>query len=110
MTTECVNGDHRVTIYQFSNARSQHYSLFQKLYKDAIITGSVMEIIERNLTATLALNADVKTAILSLHDVLFNKIFRAQMELFLSQRDNSFRRVLEPLYEATWLHSRTGSN
>ena len=68
-----------------------------------------MEIIERNLTVTLALNADVKTAILSLHDVLFNKIFRAQMGLFLSERYNSFRRVLQPLYEATWLQSRTGS-
>ena len=66
MTTECVDGDYTVTIYQFSNARSQHYSLFQKLYKDTIITESVMEIIERNLTATLALNADVRTTILSL--------------------------------------------
>ena len=36
------------------------------------------------------------------HVVLFDKIFGAQMELFLSERYNSFRRVRQPLYEATF--------
>ena len=61
--TICTHAcDERVTIYQFSNARSQHYSLLQKWYKDALITGSIMEIIERNLTATLAWDGVVKTS------------------------------------------------
>ena len=46
MTTECVHGDYRVTIFQFLKARSQHYSLFQKWYKDAIITGQLWKLLK----------------------------------------------------------------
>ena len=37
MTTECVDGDYRVTIYQFSNARSQHYHMAFFLIKSLVL-------------------------------------------------------------------------
>ena len=50
-------------LYTSFQTRESALLFFLKWYKDALIAGSIMEIIERNFTATLAWDTVVKTGI-----------------------------------------------